>query len=74
MAGNILKKQGIVLESLPNTLFRVKFEDGAEILAHLAGKLRMYRIKVLPGDSVTVEMSSYDDKKGRIVFRGKKKA
>ena len=74
MAGNILKKQGIVLESLPNTLFRVKFEDGTEILAHLAGKLRMYRIKVLPGDSVTVEMSSYDDKKGRIVFRGKKKA
>jgi len=58
---------------LPNTLFRVKLEDGAEILAHLAGKLRMYRIKVLPGDSVTVEMSSYDDKKGRIVFRGKKK-
>ena len=74
MAGNILKKQGIVLESLPNTLFRVKFEDGTEILAHLAGKLRMYRIKVLPGDSVTVEMSSYDDKKGRIVFRGKKNA
>ena len=69
-----MKKQGIVLESLPNTLFRVKFEDGTEILAHLAGKLRMYRIKVLPGDSVTVEMSSYDDKKGRIVFRGKKKA
>ncbi len=69
-----MKKQGIVLESLPNTLFRVKFEDGTEILAHLAGKLRMYRIKVLPGDSVTVEMSSYDDKKGRIVFRGKKNA
>ena len=73
MARNTLRKQGVVLESLPNTLFRVKLEDGTEILAHLAGKLRMYRIKVLPGDSVTVEMSSYDDKKGRIVYRGKKR-
>jgi len=66
-----IKKQGIVLESLPNAYFRVKLNDGKEILAHLAGKLRIYRIKVLPGDQVTVETSPYDEKKGRIVYRGK---
>jgi len=73
MKRDILRKQGTVLESLPNTLFRVKLDEGNEILAHLAGKLRIYRIKVLPGDRVTIEMSSYDDKKGRIVYRGKKR-
>ncbi|MFH1713713.1 MAG: translation initiation factor IF-1, partial [Patescibacteria group bacterium] len=65
------RKQGTVLESLPNTFFRVKLEDGKEILAHLAGKLKIYRIKILTGDTVTVEMSSYDDERGRIVYRGK---
>jgi len=73
MKRNILKKQGTVLDSLPNTLFRVKLDDGKEILAYLAGKLRIYRIKVLPGDKVTVEMSSYDQERGRIVYRGKNK-
>ncbi len=73
MKRNILRKQGTVLDSLPNTLFRVKLDDGKEILAHLAGKLRIYRIKVLPGDKVTVEMSSYDQERGRIVYRGKNK-
>jgi len=67
----ILRKNGVVLEALPSTLFRVKLEDGTEILAHLAGKLRMYRIKILPGDKVTVEMSPYDETRGRIVYRGK---
>jgi len=67
-----IKKQGIVIESLPDTKFRVELEDGKVILAHLAGKLRMYRIKVLPGDRVTVELSPYDDTKGRIIYRGKK--
>ncbi len=71
MTRNILRKQGTVLESLPNTLFRVKLEDGKEVLAHLAGKLRIYRIKILPGDDVTVEMTPYDDRRGRIVYRGK---
>jgi len=66
----ILRK-GKVVEALPDTLFRVLLEDGNEILAHLAGKLRIYRIKVLPGDMVTVEMSHYDPKRGRIVYRGK---
>lgn len=68
---NILRKNGFVLESLPNAYFRVKLEDGEEIIAHLAGKLRIYRIKILPGDKVTVETTPYDDKKGRIVYRGK---
>lgn len=73
MKRNISRKQGTVLDSLPNTLFRVRLDDGKEILAHLAGKLRIYRIKVLPGDKVTVEMSSYDQERGRIVYRGKNK-
>jgi translation initiation factor IF-1 len=66
-----LQKRGIVLEALPSTLFKVKLEDGKEVLAHLAGKLRMFRIKILPGDSVTVETNQYDEKRGRIVYRGK---
>ena len=63
------KKSGIILEALPAGKFRVELEDGKKILAYLAGKLRIYRIKILPGDSVTVEMTSYDDGKGRIVYR-----
>lgn len=63
------KIQGTIIESLPNTHFKVQLEDGREIIAHLAGKMRMHRIKVLPGDSVTVEMSSYDQDKGRIIYR-----
>lgn len=66
-----IKKSGIVLETLPSTHFKVKLDDGKEIMAHLAGKLRMFRIKILPGDRVTVEMSPYDDSKGRITYRGK---
>ncbi len=66
-----LRKSGIVLESLPSTSFKVKLDDGSEIIAHLAGKLRINRIKILPGDKVTVEMSQYDDKRGRIIYRGR---
>ena len=68
---NTIRKQGIVLEALPSTHFRVKLEGGEEITAHLSGRLRIYRIKILPGDQVTVEMSPYDEKRGRIVYRGK---
>ncbi len=68
---NINRKTGSVLEALPSTHFRVKLDDGKEIIAHLAGKLRIYRIKVLPGDRVTVEMSPYDETRGRIVYRGR---
>ena len=65
-----LRRTGTVLEALPSTNFRVKLDDGLEISAHLAGRLRIHRIKVLPGDRVTVEMSPYDTKRGRIVYRG----
>ena len=66
-----IRKEGIVLETLPSLMFKVKLNDGREILAHLAGRLRIYRIKVLAGDKVTVEMSPYDETRGRIVYRGK---
>jgi translation initiation factor IF-1 len=64
-------KKGIVIESLPNANFKVKLEDGKEILCHVGGKLRLYKIKILPGDKVTVEISPYDEKRGRIVYREK---
>lgn len=70
MNDNNNKLKGVVTEALPNMQFRVKLQDGTEILAHLAGKLRLHRIKVLLGDSVTVETNEYDNKKGRIVYRG----
>lgn len=68
---NVLKKTGIVIETLPSAHFKVRLDDGGEALCHLAGKLRMFRIKVLPGDKVTVEMSPYDERRGRIIYRGK---
>ena len=63
------EKDGIVKESLPNTLFRVELEDGAIVLCHLSGKMRMHFIKILPGDKVRIEMTPYDLSKGRIVYR-----
>ncbi|OGC59620.1 translation initiation factor IF-1 [candidate division WWE3 bacterium RIFCSPLOWO2_01_FULL_53_14] len=62
---------GIVKEKLPNALFRVELEDGRGILAHISGKMRLHRIKVIPGDSVRVELSPYDQARGRIVYRSK---
>ncbi len=64
-------KEGVVIESLPDITFRVKLDDGEEIIARLAGKMRMYRIRVLVGDRVKVEMTPYDKGKGRIVYREK---
>jgi translation initiation factor IF-1 len=61
--------EGKVLESLPNTLFRVELADGKVILCHLSGKMRMHFIKILPGDKVRIEMTPYDQSKGRITFR-----
>ncbi len=61
--------EGKVLESLPNTLFRVELPDGQIVLCHLSGKMRMNFIKILPGDRVRVEMTPYDRAKGRITFR-----
>ena len=63
------RTEGRVLEALPNTCFRIKLDDGSEILALLSGKLRFHRIRILPGDRVTVEMTPYDKEKGRIVYR-----
>lgn len=71
MNKNASRKTGTVTEALPSTNFRVKLDDGTEALCHLAGRLRMYRIKILPGDRVTVEISLYDEKRGRIVYRGR---
>ena len=58
-----------VLEALPNAMFRVELENGHQILAHVSGKMRMHFIRILPGDTVTVEMSPYDLTRGRIVLR-----
>lgn len=63
--------EGEVLESLPNTLFRVKLPDGNVIICHLSGKMRMHFIKILPGDKVKIEMTPYDKTKGRITYRVK---
>lgn len=61
--------EGVVLESLPSTLFKIKLDDGREVLGHLSGRMRMNYIKVLPGDRVRVEMTPYDESKVRIVHR-----
>lgn len=66
-----IEAEGVITEALPNTMFRVKLEDGRIVLCHLSGKMRMYRIKVMPGDKVKVEMTPYDETRGRIVYRYK---
>lgn len=63
------KVRGVVKEALPDGHFRVELTSGQEILAYLAGRMRIYRIKVLPGDKVLVELSPYDQKRGRIIRR-----
>ena len=65
----MVEVNGVVAEALPNTQFKVVLDDGREILAHLAGKMRLYRIRVMPGDKVKLAMSPYDTGKGRIIFR-----
>lgn len=67
----IVKKEGRVIEALPNAFFKVQLEDGKEAVGFLSGKMRLNRIKILPGDRVTIEMSPYDETKGRIVYRTK---
>jgi len=68
---DVIEVEGIVVDALPNAIFKVKLENGHEILGHLSGKLRMNYIKVLPGDKVTIELSPYDLTKGRITWRNK---
>ncbi len=69
MAKNVLELNGVVLEALPNALFRVRLDNGHELITHISGKIRVHRIRILPGDTVTVEVSPYDLSKGRISRR-----
>jgi translation initiation factor IF-1 len=72
MAKNdVIEVEGKVVDALPNAIFKVKLENGHEILAHISGKLRMNYIRILPGDKVTVELSPYDLTRGRITWRNK---
>ena len=64
-----IRLQAKVVEALPNAVFRVELENGHQVLAHVSGKMRMNFIRILPGDSVTVEMSPYDLNRGRIILR-----
>ena len=69
-----IRADGVVVEALPGTQFRVRLENGHEILAYLSGKMRKYYIRILLGDRVSVEMSPYDLARGRITFRQRKNA
>ena len=66
-----IEQEGVIIETLPNAMFKVELENGHVIIAHISGKMRMNYIKILPGDMVRVEMSPYDLSKGRISFRYK---
>ena len=68
---DVIEISGVVTDTLPNVLFKVKLENGHEILAHVSGKIRMHYIRILPGDRVTVEISPYDLTRGRLTFRHK---
>ncbi|MBV1709219.1 MAG: translation initiation factor IF-1 [Firmicutes bacterium HGW-Firmicutes-10] len=68
---DVIEIDGIVEETLPSAMFKVKLANGHEILAHVSGKIRMHYIRILPGDRVTVEISPYDLTRGRITFRHK---
>ena len=68
---DVIEVEGVVVEQLPNAMFKVELENGHQILAHISGKLRQNYIRILPGDKVTIEMSPYDLSKGRIIWRDK---
>lgn len=68
---DVIEIEGIVIETLPNAMFKVELDNDHEILAHISGKIRMNYIRILPGDRVTVEMSPYDLTRGRITYRFK---
>ncbi len=69
---DVIRVEGVVRETLPNAMFRVEIEGGHEVLGHVSGKMRMHYIRILPGDTVTMELSPYDLTRGRIVLRHKK--
>jgi translation initiation factor IF-1 len=64
-----IQVEGSVMETLPNAMFKVKLDNGHEVLAHISGKMRMNYIRILPGDKVLVELSPYDLTRGRVVYR-----
>lgn len=66
-----IEMQGTILETLPNTMFRVELENGHVVIAHISGKMRKNYIRILTGDKVTVQLTPYDLTKGRIVFRSR---
>mgnify|MGYP002600848120 FL=1 len=66
---DVIEVEGKVVDTLPNAMFKVELENGATILAHVSGKIRMHYIRILPGDRVTVELSPYDLTRGRITYR-----
>ena len=68
---DVIEVEGVVVETRPNTTFKVELENGHQILGHISGKLRMNYIKILPGDKVKVELSPYDLTRGRITWRAK---
>lgn len=68
---DVFEVEGTVEEVLPNTVFKVKLENGHTVIAHVSGKIRMHTIRILPGDHVTVEISPYDITRGRITYRHK---
>ena len=68
---DVIEVEGIVLEPLPNAMFRGELENGHKVLAHISGKMRMHFIRILPGDKVLMELSPYDLSRGRIVYRFK---
>ena len=67
----LIEFEGVVTEPLPNTMFRVRLENGHEVIAHISGKMRKHYIRILTGDSVKVEMTPYDLTKGRITYRAR---
>lgn len=67
----LIETEGVVLEALPNAMFKVQLENGHSVLAHLSGKMRMHFIRILPGDKVKIELSPYDLSRGRITFRNR---
>ena len=69
MSKNFIEKEGTVKESLPSAMFKVLLDDGTEALATISGRMRMFHIKILPGDRVKVEFTPYDPKRGRITYR-----
>ncbi len=71
MSKDVIRVDGVVKELLPNTMFHVELPNKHNVLAHISGKMRLNFIRILPGDTVTLEMSPYDLTKGRIVFRQK---